>query len=138
MLLLPLLLGLSAGPVAAQPPAPDPCSNIDPSTERDCFGRRIAGKEREMDRLYAGALAAVRTSHERYGSGDSRTSPDFLRRSQAAWRLFADGNCSVIAAYGGGSNSAISDREMDCYEAELDRRIAFLRELAEGSGIFGP
>jgi uncharacterized protein YecT (DUF1311 family) len=91
-----------------------------------------------MARLYTRALAAVRTSYERYGSSDSRTSPDFLERSQAAWRRFADSNCTVVAAYGGGSNSAISDRETACYEEELDRRIGFLRQLAEGSGIFGP
>lgn len=140
-LTLPLLTGLPAAAAAAQAPAPnarDQCSNIDPFAERACIGRRIAGKEREMGRLYIRALAAVRGSYARYGGEDSRTSPDYLRRSQAAWRQFVASNCAVRAAYGGGSNASISDRETACREEDLDSRIAFLRQLATGSGTFGP
>lgn len=141
LLTLSLLPSLPATAAMAQSPAAnarDRCSHIDPSTERACINRRIAGKEREMGRLYTRALAAVRASYRRYGDEDSRTSPEFLRRSQAAWRQFVDSNCAVRAAYDGGSNSSISDRETDCREGELDRRIAFLRQLATASGMFGP
>jgi uncharacterized protein YecT (DUF1311 family) len=139
--LVALALTLGHPAAAAQPLAPNPsdrCSGSDPSSERACIGRRIAGKEREMGRLYARALTAVRASNRRHGQEDGRTGPDFLRRSQAAWRQFVDSNCTVRAAYGGGSNSSISDRETACREAELDGRIAFLRQLATGSGMFGP
>jgi len=37
----------------------------------------------------------------------------------------------VQAAFGGGSNPSISDREMDCYEDALDKRIELLRQLAD-------
>jgi uncharacterized protein YecT (DUF1311 family) len=138
---LPLLMGFPVIEARAQAPAPNlgnRCPDIDPSAEPECAGRGIAGKEREMSRLYALALAALRTNYRRYGRDDSRTSPIFLRRSQAAWRQFVDGDCTVRAAYGGGSNSSISDRETGCRQEELDRRIAFLRQLATGTGMFGP
>jgi len=79
------------------------------------------------------ARSRVAEGFKKYGDWDDRTHPKFLEASQAEWRKFVDDNCTVIGAFGGGSNSAISDRIGDCYEEELDRRIDFLREVAEGS-----
>lgn len=59
--------------------------------------------------------------------------PKYLDASQAAWKSYVDANCTVVAALGGGSNSAITDREGACYEKELDLRVAFLREVENES-----
>jgi uncharacterized protein YecT (DUF1311 family) len=125
-------------PAAAERPAsPNTCSNINPSVVRKCEQSRIEAKERLMSRLFANARRAVAKANVRYGRNDNRSDPAFLDASQAAWKRFAENNCTVIAAYNGGSNSAISDRLAHCYERELDRRIQFLRDAASGNGAFG-
>jgi uncharacterized protein YecT (DUF1311 family) len=116
---------------------PDTCSSIDPFVVRKCVGERIEHKEHVMARQFAQARKAVGRNFALYGNNDNRTSPRFLEQSQTAWKRFVDSNCTVIAAYGGGSNSAISDRLMHCYESELDHRIQFLRDVAEGTGVVG-
>jgi len=88
-----------------------------------------------MRNQFVKARNAVAEGIRRYGSNDARTNPKYLDAAQAAWKRFVDNNCTVIAAYNGGSNSAISDREMHCYEGELDRRIRFLRDVANGTGL---
>lgn len=88
-----------------------------------------------MQHQFAKARSAIAQRFRRYGSNDNRSDPKYLDASQAAWKRFVDSNCTVIAAYNGGSNSATSDRLMYCYEGELDRRIQFLRNVANGSGV---
>jgi uncharacterized protein YecT (DUF1311 family) len=122
---------------ASGPGRTESCGNIYPHAERTCVETRIASKERLMAKLLVRARNAVKLGFEQHGSFDSRTSPRFLDASQTEWKRFVDSNCTVIASYSGGSNSAISDRLADCYEKELDARIEFLREAAEGTGRFG-
>jgi uncharacterized protein YecT (DUF1311 family) len=114
------------------------CSNINPFAVRKCVGVRIERKERLMREQLIKARKAVARRFGRYGDNDNRSDPKFLDASQAAWKKFAENNCTVIAAYSGGSNSAISDRIMYCYEEELDRRIRFLRDVTEGTGVLNP
>jgi len=109
------------------------CGNINPQTVRSCLSRRIEAKEQHLGTVYTRALAAVADGFKKYGGFDNRTDPMFLRKSQAEWVRFVEDDCTVQAAFGGGSNSSISDRLTDCYEGELDRRIAFLEQLADGS-----
>ena len=130
-----LALG-SASTVQAQD-ATGACSNINPGTVRKCMGSRIERKERLMVRLFAQARRSVARNFARYGSNDIRSDPKYLDASQIAWKQFVDHNCTVIAAYNGGSNSATSDRIANCYEEELDRRIEFLRSAANGTRVFG-
>jgi uncharacterized protein YecT (DUF1311 family) len=113
------------------------CSSIDPSEARACVGVRIESKERILADVLASARERVARSHATYGHRDNRTAPRFLDRSQTAWRSYAETSCTVSAALGGGSNSAISDRLTACFEEELDRRIRLLRELADGTGSAG-
>jgi uncharacterized protein YecT (DUF1311 family) len=133
-----LLLLVTASAAASEERRPAECSNIDPFAVRKGVGARIERKEQLMGQQFIKARKAVAQSFAHYGSNDSRTDPRFLDHSQAAWKRFVENNCTVIAAYGGGSNSAISDRLMYCYEGELDHRIEFLRGAAEASGEFGP
>ena len=111
------------------------CGNIDPFAVRKCVGARIDRKERLMSRQLISARRAVARNFARYGVNDIRTAPTYLDASQAAWKRYVEDNCTVIAAYGGGSNSAISDRKMHCYEEELDRRVRFLRDVTNGTGV---
>jgi uncharacterized protein YecT (DUF1311 family) len=134
-----LLLLLVAAPISAQSPtkAAD-CSNIDPFMERKCVSARITQKEQQLADLVLRARSAVTGSFSRYGDFDNRTDPRFLDKSQFAWKSFVESNCTVVGAYGGGSNSAISDRITACYESELDHRAKFFTDLVEGTGDFGP
>ena len=111
------------------------CGNIDPFAVRKCVGARIDRKEQLMSRQFIQARKAVARGFARFGNNDNRTHPKYLDASQAAWKRYVENNCTVIAAYPGGSNSAISDREMYCYEEELDRRIRFLSQVARGTGV---
>jgi uncharacterized protein YecT (DUF1311 family) len=113
------------------------CGNVNPFAVRKCVSARIDRKERRMSRQFIEARKAVARGFARYGDNDNRTDPKFLDESQAAWKRYVKSNCTVIAAYFGGSNSAISDREMYCYEQELDRRMKFLRDAVDGTGEFG-
>jgi uncharacterized protein YecT (DUF1311 family) len=133
---LTLIFALAfAGTATAQPKADADrqCSNIDPFVERACVDRRIAEKEKRLEHLYVQALQSVRNDAQRYGRNDNRSDPKYLEQSQTAWRRFVDADCTVRAAFGGGSNSAISDRETECWESALDQRLEFLGELANGS-----
>ena len=109
------------------------CANIDPSKERSCISARIENKESLLAQAFVRARAVVAQGYALYGHSDVRTDPKYLDESQAAWKSYVDANCTVVAALGGGSNSAISDREGACYEKELDLRIAFLREVEDES-----
>jgi uncharacterized protein YecT (DUF1311 family) len=111
----------------------EPCANIDPWTERRCIGARVEKKEGLLAQAFVRARAVVAQGYALYGHSDIRTDPKYLDESQAAWKSYVDANCTVVAALGGGSNSAISDREGACYEKELDLRIAFLREVEDES-----
>jgi uncharacterized protein YecT (DUF1311 family) len=124
--------GLSSAAPGAQPANSD-CSNISPIVERECLGRRIAAKERLLGATFRLAMQSVRKNFARYGQWDKRSDPIYLTRSQAAWKQYVDSDCKVQAGFGGGSNPSISDREMDCYEGALDKRIEFLRQLADGT-----
>ena len=130
-----LVISLAANVSVQAQGAPDACSSIDPFAVRKCAGSRIERKEQQMAQLFAQARRVVARNFRRYGNYDRRTNPTFLEQSQTAWKRFVDSNCTVVAAYGGGSNSAISDRLLHCYEGELDRRIQFLRDVAKGTGI---
>ena len=130
-----LAIGLAASAPGHAQGARDTCSGIDPFAMRKCVSSRIERKEQRMAQLFAQARRVVARNFARYGNNDRRTSPTFLEQSQTAWKHFVDSNCTVVAAYSGGSNSAISDRLMHCYEGELDRRILFLRDVAKGIGI---
>jgi uncharacterized protein YecT (DUF1311 family) len=116
---------------AAEPASTASCSNIDPFAERECASKRIAAKERLLQATYRRAMRSVRKNFARYGQSDNRSNPAYLTRSQAAWKQYVDNDCKVQAAFGGGSNPSISDREMDCYEDALDKRIESLRQLAD-------
>jgi uncharacterized protein YecT (DUF1311 family) len=131
-----LAAGLSAARVQAQD-ATGACSTINPGVVRSCMESRIERKERLMSHLFAQARRSVARNFARYGSNDNRSDPKFLDASQAAWKQWVDSNCTVIAAYNGGSNSATSDRIANCYEGELNRRIEFLRSASNGTGVFG-
>ncbi|AQR73159.1 hypothetical protein BXU08_05215 [Sphingomonas sp. LM7] len=93
----------------------------------------MAAKERTLALVYSQARAAVRRNFARYGREDNRSNPDHLVRSQASWKRFVADDCKVQAAFAGGSNPSISDRETGCYEDALDKRIEFLEQLANGS-----
>ena len=113
------------------------CSNIDPFTERACISRRVEGKERELERLYSEALAEVQAQFKDYGDRDNRLDPNNFVRAQRDWKRFVDSNCQSTGAYGGGSNSSISERIFACYEYELDQRIELFRQMADRNyGLF--
>ena len=118
---------------AAEPAPTASCLNIDPFAERQCASKRIAAKERLLQATYSRAMRSVRKNFARYGQSDNRSNPVYLTRSQGAWKQYVDNDCKVQAAFGGGSNRSISDREMDCYEDALEKRIELLRELADGT-----
>jgi uncharacterized protein YecT (DUF1311 family) len=136
LFLLPTAV-LAAAP-SEKPAGPGSCGNINPFAVRKCVSTRIERKERLMRNQLVTARIAVTQRFRRYGRNDTRTDPKYLDASQAAWKRFVENNCTVIAAYNGGSNSAISDREMYCYEGELDRRIRFLRDVAQGTALMEP
>ena len=136
------LLGLAAAmlilpPAVAQPsasgvPANDQCNSISPSVVRACVERRIQAKERRLAALYPRALAQVRRGFAKWGRNDNRLHPRIFEQAHRDWSRFVDSNCIATAAFGGGSNSSISDRETYCREQELDRRIELYRRMANG------
>ena len=134
VLLFALTLLPAAVPASAQywPDAKE-CSNINPFTERECIARRVEDKERVLERLYDEALAEVQRQFAEYGDRDNRLDPGNFVQAQADWKRFVDSHCLSSGAYGGGSNSSISERIYACYEFELDRRIAMFRQMADGS-----
>jgi uncharacterized protein YecT (DUF1311 family) len=89
-------------------------------------------KEQLLATTYRQAMKSVRANFARYGQWDIRSDPSHLSQSQSAWKQYVDNDCKVRAAFGGGSNSSISDREMACYEEALEKRIEALRSLADG------
>jgi uncharacterized protein YecT (DUF1311 family) len=129
------LAGFCCAASAAQGAAQkvDACSNINPMVQRRCVGQRIERKDRVLAKVYPTALAAVGRSFAKYGRSDIRTHPKHLRQSHAAWGAFVKNDCAVRSAFGGGSNMAIEDRYLDCYEGELDKRLDFLRKLSDDS-----
>ncbi len=124
----------SGKPTAPQPGPVQTCSSLSPSEVRMCVSARIQSKERTLTHVLARTRERVARSHADYGHWDNRTAPHFVDRSQAAWASYVEANCTVSAAFGGGSNSAISDRFSACFEEELDSRIRFLRDLSDGTG----
>ena len=136
--LVPAFAAAAAPAVEAEATPAETCRRIDPSAERACIGERVERKVRTMRAIYPRAVARLRENYSRSGDRDNRTAPRFLVRAQKEWERFVDDNCTVTGSFGGGSNSSISDRIQDCYEQELDRRIAYLGDLAEGVGEFGP
>jgi hypothetical protein len=123
-----------AAPTSAQIwPDPKACGNIDPSTQRECISRRIAAKERELDRLYLAALTSVRAGFAKWGQNDNRMHPRYFMQAQTDWKRFVRSNCTATSAFGGGSNSSISDRYGACYEHQLDQRIELFKQVAEGT-----
>jgi uncharacterized protein YecT (DUF1311 family) len=128
------LAALALSTLSAQTTAPpDQCSNVSPQVERQCIGRRIERKQRRMETLYPRALAQVRRGYVRWGRNDNRMQPRFFEQAQRDWRRFVQSHCTATAAFGGGSNSSITDRFMDCYEQEIDRRIELFGRMADGS-----
>jgi hypothetical protein len=114
-------------------PNPGACSNISPNDQRRCIGRRVAAKQRSLERLYPRALAAVQSGFAKWGATDNRLHPRHFVRAHREWRQFVDSNCIAVGAFGGGSNSSVSDRITECYERELDERIRLYRQLADGT-----
>ncbi|WP_261269032.1 hypothetical protein [Sphingomonas sp. LC-1] len=109
------------------------CSNVDPDMARTYVDRRVKKKELQLTALYPKALASVRRNYMKFGRQDNRSDPIYFQRSQDAWKKFVLNDCKLRASFGGGSNSSISDRELDCYEGALDGRIEFFKQLADGS-----
>ncbi len=138
-LLAGVLIAFVAGqPASAQSPSgvwanPRDCSNISPSVERQCISRRVEAKERTVERLYPQALSAVRAGFAKWGHLDNRLNPRHFIRAHRDWRQFIDSNCTAVGAFGGGSNSSVSDRVTECHERALDERIELYRRLADGS-----
>jgi uncharacterized protein YecT (DUF1311 family) len=130
---IPLEESLPAQSTTGVWPNPGDCSNISPIEQRQCISRRMDAKERTLERLYPKALASVKAGFAKWGSGDIRMNPIHFVRAHRDWRRFVDSNCTALAAFGGGSNSSISDREAECHERELDQRIALYRQLANGT-----
>ena len=122
---------LQAQPTTGVWPNPGNCSNISPDVQRQCIKRRIETKQLTLERLYPKALAAARAA--KWGTGDRRMSPRYFVQAHRDWGRFVGSNCTALAAFGGGSNSSISDREAECHERELDQRIALYRQLADGT-----
>jgi uncharacterized protein YecT (DUF1311 family) len=117
---------------AAAPEAGE-CSNISPTVQRQCIGRRVEAKSRLVNQLYTPALAAVRAGFAKWGRHDRRLDPRHFIRAHREWRQFIDSDCTAVGAFGGGSNSSISDRITQCYERALDERIQLYRQIADGT-----
>ena len=118
---------------AAEPARTNSCADISPIVERECASKRIVAKERLLKATYRQAMKSVQKNFARYGQWDKRSDPVYLIRSQTAWKQYVDNDCRVQAAFGGGSNPSITDREMECYEDALDKRLELLRQLADGT-----
>ena len=131
------LLNLPAAAPGQSPggvwPRAGECSNIDPTTQRRCIGRRVEAKDRVVKQLYPRALASVRSGFARWGRNDTRLDPRHFAQAHRDWERFIASNCRATGAFGGGSNSSISDRITQCYERELDERIQLYRQIAEGT-----
>ena len=83
--------------------------------------------------LGTGGLLISLHGFANWGAGDIRTNPSHFIQAHHDWRRFVGSNCTTLAAFGGGSNSSISDREAECHERELDQRIALYRQFADGT-----
>jgi hypothetical protein len=93
----------------------------------------MESKEAELARLYPRALASVRDRFRKYRRENVLADPRRFETAQAEWRRFVDNHCTVAAAFVGAFNSSFDDRYTECLEQELDRRIEFLRQVADGS-----
>ena len=118
--------------LAAQPTA-DHCNNISPWVTRACIGRRLEAKDRLVRSLYPRALASVRSGFAKWGRQDTRLNPRHFADAHRDWQRFIASNCRALGAFGGGSNTSISDRITRCHERELDARIQLYRQIADGT-----
>jgi hypothetical protein len=93
----------------------------------------VEAKQRTVERLYPQALAAVRSGFAQWGRSDNRLNPGHFIQAHHDWKRFVSSNCVAVGAFGGGSNSSVSDRVTACHERELDSRIQLYRQMAAGT-----
>jgi uncharacterized protein YecT (DUF1311 family) len=131
---------VAAAPVA-EPASPErrledctPFAKEGPIAEYECVDRNNGRKEKRLEEASERARRSVEKRETELNSymEDARRNPIYLDWAQAAWKQYAEQNCTVTAGALGGSNAWITRYWLDCYSEELDRRIKFLEELADG------
>jgi len=103
-----------------------------PIVEYECVDRNNERREARMMAVFSTAIDAVEKRQATASVQDERRSHVYLKWSQAAWKEFAEQNCTVVAGLSGGSNAWVTRYWLDCYSEELDRRIKFLEQVAAG------
>ena len=119
--LIPLSLFAQARPETA-------CEGADHISQVRCLGLQIDRLNTELDSAYRQALNA---RPEKDGS-DSRKDRDQLQKSQLVWLKYKDENCALIGGLEGGSNLWVTDFTAQCEKDEIQKRIEFLKRVANG------
>jgi uncharacterized protein YecT (DUF1311 family) len=123
-LLISFVAGARAGEEAA-------CDGADGHLAQvQCLSKQIAQLDKEMNKVYQQALVA-RPAQD---TSDSRKNREQLRRSQRAWLTYKKENCVLVGGLEGGSNLWVTHFAGQCEKEELERRIEFLKGVAQGSG----
>jgi len=101
----------------------NPCSNaIDVG---NCMANQLSKDEAQLDVVYQERLKELPEVNQ----WDTRKTQDQLRRSQNAWRIYRDENCSYLGGTQGGSSKWVSVFVIECKVNETKNRIKFLKNL---------
>jgi uncharacterized protein YecT (DUF1311 family) len=93
-----------------------------------CKAEKLKALEAELDSSYLKALDKM----PGVGIGDARKNKDQLKKSQSAWKVYRDENCSYLGGLQGGSSMWVTIFTVDCVLVETEKRIDFFRHLPVG------
>lgn len=89
-----------------------------------CLSNNNIAMKEHVDRLADRAIAYM-TSRENFDGNEFR-SPEYLRKSQAAWWEYAQSTCIVVAGQVGGAPQWVGREYDECLRRTLEKRIRFL------------
>ena len=109
----------------------DNCDDASNLAQVQCLGRYIAFLDQELNRTYQLALKALPEQDK----DDNRRSRKQLRKSERAWLLYKDEDCTLVGGVTGGSNLWVTHFAANCEVKRTRERIRFLRKLAAGQAV---
>lgn len=115
-------------PVSAQDQPSEVCDRGDHLHQLQCLGKEIDLLSKELDSAYRQAL----TARPEKDALDARKDREQLQKSQLAWSKYTNENCALLGGLEGGSNLWVTDFASQCEKDEIQKRIEFLKKVANG------
>ncbi|NWB51118.1 lysozyme inhibitor LprI family protein [Pseudomonas gingeri] len=106
-----------------------PCSTENSSLDAaQCAAEKLKYLEQKLESSYEAALKKMPET----SNWDVRKAKKQLMKSQDAWRVYRDENCSYVGGLQGGNNMMVTDFSNECSLKETEKRIEFFRNLPRG------